>query len=406
MIELLQSGITIVAFFVILGGLVLAHELGHFVAARLARVRVLEFGIGFPPRARVLGRGRPPVYDRGRPPLPPPALPPGIAPDSDEAERWYRAAAESEALRGGTLYTLNWLPIGGFVRLEGEDGDAADDPRSFARARLPVKLLILVAGVVINLVVSVVIFSGLAVTGDPAIGIRFDEVVAGSPAEAVGLRPGDTLVTLDGRAYSAFGSESMLDDLRARAGQRVVLGVDRASGDFGEIPVTLRVPDPSKDEGALGITQLRGVVTERRISYDLPRAMELGVDRTATAFGLIVRGLADVGRSILTDPTTAPPASGPVGIAVQIGDVLWSLGPLFTLYLVGILSANLALVNILPFPPLDGGRMVVVVLKSVVGERLSLQAERLTYFVGFVLLFAFLIWITAFDILRFGGAVR
>src|SRR5436190_3098757 len=101
----LQSIITVVLFLFILGALVIIHELGHFVTARLAGIRVLEFGLGFPPRARVLSN------------------------------------------HGDTLYTLNWLPIGGFVRLEGEDGET-DDPRSFVRARLPVKLIVLVAGVV------------------------------------------------------------------------------------------------------------------------------------------------------------------------------------------------------------------------------------------------------------------
>ena len=101
MTEFFQLVITVVLFFAILGSLVLVHELGHFITARLAGVRVLEFGIGFPPRAKVL-----------------------------------RA-------RGETLYTLNWLPIGGFVKLEGEDGEDADDPRSFAHAKLPTRLIIL-----------------------------------------------------------------------------------------------------------------------------------------------------------------------------------------------------------------------------------------------------------------------
>jgi regulator of sigma E protease len=104
--------------------------------------------------------------------------------------------------------------------------------------------------------------------------------------------------------------------------------------------------------------------------------------------------------AIVTRPTEPPPASGPVGIATQIGDVFWSLGPIVTLYLAGILSANLAIVNILPFPPLDGGRMLMLILKRFVGERLSLRAERLTYFVGFAMLLAFLVWVTAFDIAR------
>lgn len=359
--ELLQSAITIVLFFAILGGLVLVHELGHFVTARLAGVRVLEFGIGFPPRARVLGRG------------------------------------------GETLYTLNWLPIGGFVKLEGEDGDTGDDPRSFSRQPLLTRLVILVAGVVMNLLVALAIFTAITFTSDTAIGVRFGEVVEGSPAEIAGLVPGDVLVSVDGERYSAFGGRILLDDLAENAGERVTLGVQRADGSFEEIDVTLRVP--TEGQGALGITQLTGEPAGR-IEHGIVDAAAIGAERTGQAFGLILGGLAELGRSIVTDPTTAPPAAGPVGIAFQIGDVLWSLGPLYVLYLTGILSANLALVNILPFPPLDGGRMAVITLKSLFGERISVKAERLTYFVGFIALFAFLIWITVFDIARLGGVVE
>ncbi|HET7728253.1 MAG TPA: M50 family metallopeptidase [Candidatus Limnocylindrales bacterium] len=359
--ELLQSAITIVLFFVILGGLVLVHEIGHFVTARLANVRVLEFGIGFPPRAKVLARG------------------------------------------GETLYTLNWLPIGGFVKLEGEDGDAADDPRSFSRQPLLVRLGILVAGVVMNLLVSIAIFTGITYTNDTAFGVRFGEVVPDSPAEAAGLQPGDMLVSIDGQRYSAFEGRIPVEDLAAKAGQRVTLGIERADGTFEEIEVTLRVP--TEGQGALGITRLTGEPAGR-IEHSITEAVGIGLARTVDAFGLILGGLADLGRSIVSDPTTPPPAAGPVGIAFQIGDVLWSLGPLYVLYLAGILSANLALVNILPFPPLDGGRMLVITLKSLFGERISLRAERLTYFVGFVALFAFLIWITVFDIARLGGVVE
>jgi membrane-associated protease RseP (regulator of RpoE activity) len=110
--------------------------------------------------------------------------------------------------------------------------------------------------------------------------------------------------------------------------------------------------------------------------------------------------------AIVESPTTPPSAAGPIGIGVQTGNILWGLGPVFTLYFAGLLSANLALVNALPFPPLDGGRMLVIVLKKLFGNRLSVQAERLTYLVGFALLFAFLIWITAFDIARLGGVVE
>ena len=124
----------------------------------------------------------------------------------------------------------------------------------------------------------------------------------------------------------------------------------------------------------------------------------MGIARTGQALTLIWNGLGQLADSVVNRPTEPPPVAGPIGIASQVGDVFWQLGAVYTLYLAGILSANLALVNILPFPPLDGGRIAILLLKAVAGERVSVRAERLTYFVGFVCLMAFLAWITFFDI--------
>ena len=361
MTELIQSLITIVLFVLILGALVVIHELGHFVTARLARVRVLEFGIGFPPRAKVL-----------------------------------RA-------KGETLYTLNWLPIGGFVKLEGEDGNDADDPRSFAAQGLSTKLVILVAGVVMNVVLAFVIFAGIALGGDPTMGIRVQAVQPDSPGAEAGLVPGDVIASINGRVYNAFGNESIFLDLREHAGETVTLGIEHVDGSSSDVTVALRDEAAvAEGRGAIGITQ-DIAITHRSVTYSPPEAIALGGQRTVEALGLIVGGLGQLVDSIVNRPTEPPPVSGPIGIAVQIGDIFWQLGPIITLYVAGVLSANLAVVNILPFPPLDGGRMLVITLKRLVGERISLRAERLTYLVGFVFLFAFLIWISGFDIARLGG---
>ena len=362
--------VTIVLFLVVLGSLVLIHELGHFITARLAGIRVLEFGIGFPPRAKVLRS------------------------------------------RGETLYTLNWLPIGGFVKLEGEDGDEVEDPRSFARARLPVKLIVLVAGVVMNLVVSFLIFTMIAWLATPFVGLRFFEVQPGSPAASVGLQPGDAILAVDGRQNEFFGEGSILTDLRTNVGRTVTLTIEHPDGSVAPVPVMLRTQseiDASKDaegiaqKGPLGVSQETTPFQTRffgTYTRDLPTAISVGASETTRWFGVILGGLGDLVRQVVSNPTAAPPVAGPIGIATQISDIFFGAGFVMTLYVAGILSANLALVNVLPFPPLDGGRMLMIVLKRLFGSRISLRAEQMTYFVGFVFLFAFLIWVSRFDIVR------
>jgi regulator of sigma E protease len=358
-IGFVQSIITIVLFIGILGVLVVIHELGHFVTARLANVRVLEFGVGFPPRAKVLRS------------------------------------------KGETLYSLNWLPLGGFVKLEGEDGEKIDDPRSFSSQGLFTKLWILVAGVLMNVLLAFVIFTGLALIGDPTLGVRAGGVQPDSPAQAAGLQAGDVVASVNGAYFGAFGRSFVLDELRTNAGKPVTLGIERADGSTLTVSTTLRSPaDVAAGKGALGINDITPATTSVSIRYDILTAVQIGAQRTVDALGLIVRGLGALVESVATDPTAPPPVSGPIGIATQIGDIFWQLGPLFTIYIAGVLSANLAVVNILPFPPLDGGRMLMITLKRLFGARISLRAEQLTYMVGFVFLFAFIIWITGFDIGR------
>jgi regulator of sigma E protease len=404
MTAIFDTLVTIVLFILVLGGLVLFHELGHFITARLARVRVLEFGIGFPPRAKGLGRGGvsttdAEAYRRARDA----AL---AQTRADEAA--HEAVLETPEVPQGTEYTLNWLPIGGFVKLEDENGGEGFDPRSFGRASLPVKLVILVAGVVMNLLLAFAIFTGVGLWGEPALGVKFGEIAPGSPAATAGLVAGDTLVAVNGKQFSAFDQVLKLPGatttLRSLAGQPVTISILHADGTTQDYNLTLRVPSSDK-EGALGIGKLEGTQAGT-VEYTIGEAVQAGAEKTVAAFGLILAGLGDIGRSILTNPTAPPPAAGPVGIAAQIGDIAFNLGPLYLVFMIGLLSANLALVNILPFPPLDGGRMLVLLLKAIprYGKRISLRAEQLTYAIGFVALFTFLIWITVFDVARqFGG---
>jgi regulator of sigma E protease len=356
-----------VLFILVLGGLVLIHEVGHFLTARAFRVRVLEFGFGFPPRAKVLRS------------------------------------------RGETLVTLNWLPIGGFVRMEGEDGDAADDPRSFSAQPLRIKLAILVAGVVLNVVLAFVIFFGIALVASPTIGVKIGEIDQSSPAETAGLRVGDELFGVADERFEWFGERTVVDALRSRAGQTVDLLVRREDGSTETLTATLREPEQlSPTVGALGISGpgdegLELVFGDTVVGHDPGRSVEIAAGEVARWGGLIVGGLGQLIDGLIRDPTAPPPASGPIGIAVSLAQIFTESGLIMTLYVAGILSVNLGVVNILPFPPLDGGRMLVLVIKRLFGTRVSLRAERLTYAIGFVVLMAFFLWVTGFDIARLGS---
>jgi regulator of sigma E protease len=362
---LFQSAITIVVFLFILGALVVIHELGHFVTARLAGVRVLEFGIGFPPRAKVL-----------------------------------RSSGE-------TLYTLNWLPIGGFVKLEGEDGDHADDPRSFARARLWKKLLILVAGVAMNVLLAFVIFTLIAGFASPAVGARYDAIEPDSPAAQAGITAPGTILAVNGQRYDFFDylrGVSVLDGIREKRGETVTITVMDASGVRRDVTVKLRSAAQVDDQhGTLGIRSPDGIRLDLYGDYtrhDPVTALRIGAEQTGSSLGLILGGLSQLAGSVASNPTAPPPVAGPIGIGIAVGNTLWNSGPVMVLYFAAILSANLALVNILPVPPLDGGRILMIVLRALFGARISVRAERMTYAIGFLFLFGFLIWVTGFDILR------
>jgi regulator of sigma E protease len=366
--------IDVLLLLVILVALVVIHELGHFLVARRAGVTVHEFGVGFPPRAKVLGKDK-----------------------------------------KGTIYTLNWLPIGGFVRLEGEEGES-DDPRSFVRQRLPTRLTILLAGVAMNALLAFVLLTLIAGFADPSASAQVSWVEPGSPAEAAGLRggqkidtvfdpdgnpidvyddTGDRILAVDGRYFAWFdlpsGPQGITDYIRQRAGSTITLTVQRQTGEIVELQATTRRPEEiTPTRGALGFRpQPTPGPTIQRDPVD---ALRVGLQRTVDAATLILRALGDFVGNL-----TNPQVSGPVGIVTTIGVVRAQAPPIFMVYFIALLSANLAVVNALPLPPLDGGRVAVSLVQAAAGNRVSTVAERFVYFWGFVLLMALLAWVTLFD---------
>jgi regulator of sigma E protease len=361
--EGLGFGLTaFIVFIAVLGTLVLIHELGHYLTAKLFNVRVLEFGIGFPPRARVLRS------------------------------------------RGETLWTLNWLPIGGFVRLDGEDGDAADDPRSFSAQPLRVRLAILVAGVLMNILLAFAIFFVIALVASPRLGYAIGEVEAGSPAAAAGLAAGDRVLQVNEERFELFSDRTIIEALRTRAGETVQLVIQRADGSSATVAATLRpAAQLSTTVGALGVRGLRET-NEGYFGHDPVQSAGIATGQLGKWGGLILGGLGDLVGGIIKDPTVAPEAAGPIGIAFSLAEIFTGSGLIVTLYVAAILSVNLGVVNILPFPPLDGGRAAMLILKRLFGARVSLRAERMTYAIGMVVLLAFVVYISGFDIARIASA--
>jgi regulator of sigma E protease len=366
--------IDILLLLVILVVLVVIHEFGHFLVARRAGVTVHEFGVGFPPRAKILGRDR-----------------------------------------HGTIYTLNWLPIGGFVRLEGEEGDS-DDPRSFVRQRLPTRLAILLAGVAMNFVLAFILLTLIAGFADPSSSIQVLNVQPGSPAEQAGLMggrqvdqttdaegnpvpifddSGDRILAVNGQTFAWFdlpnGPYAITDYIRGLPATTVTLTVERNDGSIVDVQATTRsAADIAENKGALGFTPQP--MPGPTIPRDIVSAVAIGADRTLDAATLILRALGDFITNIAN-----PQLSGPVGIVSAIGIVRAEAPPVFMIYFIALLSANLAVVNALPLPPLDGGRVAVSLIRTAFGERISLAAERAVYLAGFVFLMALLAWVTLFD---------
>jgi len=255
-----------------------------------------------------------------------------------------------------------------------------------------------------NIALAFAIFTGIFWLASPLTTVSFSVVQPDSPAASAGIRPGESIVAINGKQFQLLRDGEILVALRQSAGQTISLTVRSADGQPRDVSVTLRqASEIDSNHGALGIgnvvTQIDGTTTNA-----LPTAIGLALQHTTRWMGLIVGGLGDLVGQVAADPTAAPPIEGPIGIASRIGDVFFNAGPIMTLYIAGILSANLAVVNILPFPPLDGGRMLMITLKRIFGARISLRAEQLTYVVGFVFLFGFIIWVTGFDIARAFGA--
>lgn len=351
----------VLVFLVVLMVLVLAHEIGHAAAARFFGCRVDEFGIGLPPRvaARRIGE---------------------------------------------TVYSLNVLPIGGFVRLFGEEEAESDDPQAFVRKPRRVRAIILFSGIAANLVLGFLAFSTVA-----ALGVDVPTEAAGQRAtdrrveivqvrdtptlRAAGIRAGDILVAINNVAVR--DARETAEIVRNTEGSRLSLTLRRADA---VIPVTLQFEPPKRHGDVVGLGLL-DVGTIRVPWSEVPKA---GLAMTGRVIRVTWAGIGRMVRDLVSAGKVPEDLAGPVGIAALTGAVA-QRGISSLLELVGVLSVNLALVNALPIPALDGGRMLFLVL-DVLGLRfLRGRPERLAHTIGLVFLFLALVLITISDVRRLFG---
>lgn len=343
--------IEFVSFVVVFSVLVLAHELGHFVAAKMTGVRVDEFGLGYPPRLLKLGTWR------------------------------------------GTLLTLNALPFGGFVRMSEDDPTVKGSLASKGRT---IRILVYVAGALMNVVLAVVLLiltfmlGALIPIEKPGAGIYY--VAQGSPAEKAGLRLGDNIVSVNGETVQDV--ERAIEAIKAHVGQTVEIVAGRDGDVLPPVSVIPRV-EPPPNEGALGVAL--GLPLVKR-SYPVWEAVPLGIRGTYNA----VRGIFWAIQAAIRKQLPLQ-VSGVIGMYNMTAEVVRT-GLARLLEFTAWLSLNLFLLNLLPLPGLDGGHVIFVLLELVRGgRRVPPEKEGLVHALGMMVLVGFMVVVTYLDYRRYYG---
>jgi len=359
--------VTIIAFILILSVLVLIHELGHFLVAKKLGIKVEEFGFGFPPK--VFGKKI-----------------------------------------GETIYSINLLPVGGFVKLYGEDAagggsikKSASSQKQVASSQLkraffarPVwqRFTVVIAGVVMNFILAVVLISylfGVQGVAIPTKQIHVTEILRNSPAEKSGIKLNDVIASINGQKITL--TQDFIKEVKADQGKEIRLGILRNKEN---ILVTL-VPRKiyPKGEGPVGV----GISNIEIKKYKWYEAPFFGTLEALKFSWMIVAGLSQMVFDLIVHGTKPQGVAGPVGVAQLTGQAV-SYGVNATLWFIALLSINLAVLNVLPIPALDGGRLFFIIIEAVTSKKVNPKYESLSHAVGLAVLLGLMALITVFDVMR------
>ncbi|MCR4323024.1 MAG: RIP metalloprotease RseP, partial [Candidatus Azambacteria bacterium] len=351
-------------FIGILALLIIAHEWGHFIVARKAGIRVDEFGFGFPPKILSLKRGQ-------------------------------------------TEYSLNLIPLGGFVKIHGEDGEGQEDSDSFISRPVSVRIAVVMAGVTMNFLLAAVLLSfgfwyGLPQVVDGQSGpnvrnakVTILQIAPGSPAAQTGIKVGDAIVGVSFSGVQEDVREVVVaqEYINAHRGQEITIVLERGSERL-EKQVTPRTEIPPQ-EGALGVVlEKTGIV-----SYPWHLAIKEGVQATAQMTWTFLKTFYTIIVHLVSEGKLVADIAGPIGIGALTYQVT-QLGFSYIIQFAAILAINLAIINSLPFPALDGGRFIFLLIEGIKGSPVSRRFEYLVHATGFALLILLMVVVTARDIAK------
>ncbi|TAK08468.1 MAG: RIP metalloprotease RseP [Candidatus Manganitrophaceae bacterium] len=346
----------IVTFLIVLGVLVFVHEFGHYIVARFCGVQVQTFSLGFGPK----------IFSR----------------------RW-----------GPTEYCLSIIPLGGYVRLLGDDPKEEISPderdRSFLTQSVKKKIAIVVAGPLFNLLLALLIFVGVFMTGVPSLTSDVGEVQPGSAAAEAGMKPGDRIVQIEGKPINQW--EEIRETLQVNGGKalRFVVERDGQKVDLTVTPTMKETQDVLGDSHKLWLIGILPKGTHTIKQYDPLTAAMMGAKRTWDMISLNVLGIFRLIQGKISSDTIG----GPILIAQMAGQQA-NEGILNVVLFIAILSINLGIINLFPIPILDGGHLLFFIIEGIMGKPLSLKKREIAQQVGLFLIISLMVFAFYNDIMR------